>query len=75
MNPHELRDYRPFIAECATRGIGKTKAYELANAGLLETFVIGSKRYVYLDSILSLPARLAANGEPRIVDRRAKAAA
>lgn len=57
---NEQRDFRPFIPECTKRGIGKTKAYELANAGLLETFPIGSKRYVYLDSLLSLPARLAA---------------
>lgn len=52
------RDYRPFIPECEKRGIGKTKAYELASAGLIETFTIGSKRYVYLDSLLTLPQRL-----------------
>ncbi len=53
------RDFRPFIPECAKRGVHKTKAYELANAGLLETFTIGTKRYVFLDSLLTLPARLA----------------
>jgi len=58
----EQRDFRPFIPECTKRGIGKTKAYELANAGLLETFAIGTKRYVYLDSLLSLPERLAQRG-------------
>lgn len=58
-NTHEHRDYRPFIPECTKRGIGKTKAYELANDGLLETFLIGTKRYVYLDSIAGLPQRLA----------------
>lgn len=55
----EHRDYRPFIPECTKRGIGKTKAYELADAGLLETFLIGTKRYIYLDSIGTLPERLA----------------
>lgn len=55
----ELRDFGPFVPECTKRGIGKTRAYELANAGDLETFFIGSKRYVYLDSLLSLPKRLA----------------
>lgn len=55
----QLRDYGPFIPECAKRGIGKTRAYELANAGLLDTFPMGSKRFVYLDSLLSLPQRLA----------------
>ncbi len=52
------REFRPFIPECVKRGIGKTVAYELANAGLIETFTIGKKRFVYLDSLLSLPARL-----------------
>lgn len=56
----QLRDFGPFIPECTKRGIGKTRAYELADAGDLETFLIGSKRYVYLDSLLSLPTRLAA---------------
>lgn len=54
-----LREYGPFIPECAKRGIAKTRAYELAKAGLLETTTIGSKRYVYLDSLLTLPKRLA----------------
>lgn len=54
----EAREFGPFIPECAKRGIGKTKAYELDAAGLLETFTIGSKRYIYLDSLHSLPSRL-----------------
>lgn len=54
----EHREFRPFIPECTKRGIGKTKAYELAKAGLIETFVLGTKRYCYLDSLLSLPQRL-----------------
>ena len=53
------RDYRPFILECTKRGIGKTTAYELANNGDLETFLIGRKRFVYLDSLATLPQRLA----------------
>lgn len=63
----EQRDYRPFIPACAKRGFGKTKAYEFANAGLLDVFKIGSKTYVYLDSLLSLPQRLkeAANDTER----------
>lgn len=56
---NEQRDFRPFIPACNKRGIGKTKAYELANAGLLETFPIGTRRFVYMDSLLSLPERLA----------------
>ncbi len=56
---NEQREFRPFIPECTKRGIGRTKAYELDNAGLLETFTIGSKRYIFLDSLLTLPQRLA----------------
>jgi hypothetical protein len=55
----EHRDYRPFIPECNKFGIGKTKAYELADAGLLETFLIGTKRYIYIDRLATLPERLA----------------
>jgi hypothetical protein len=58
----EQREFGPFIPECTKRGIGRTKAYELANAGLLETFKVGTKRYVFLDSLLSLPERLAQRG-------------
>lgn len=54
------RDYRPFIAECTRRGIGRTTAYELANKGDLDTFLIGRKRFVYLDSLATLPERLKA---------------
>lgn len=53
-----LRDYGPFVKECAKRGIGKSKAYQLANDGLLETDYVGKSRVVYLDSLLSLPQRL-----------------
>lgn len=53
------RDFGPFIPECGRRGIGKTKAYELANAGMLEVFHIGKRTYVYMDSLLSLPTRMA----------------
>jgi len=61
MDTSEMRDFRPFIPECTKRGIGKTKAYALANAGLLETFAIGTKRFIYLDSLLSLPQRIGEN--------------
>ena len=67
MNTNEQRDFRPFISECNKRGIGKTKAYELAKAGLLETACIGTRRVVFMDSLLSLPSRLAqADGMARL---------
>ena len=61
MKDNENRDFRPFISECAEKGVKKTTAYALANAGLLETFTIGTKRYIYLDSLLSLPRRIGDN--------------
>lgn len=58
MDTNGQRDYGPFVKECAKRGLGRTRAYALANAGLLETDHVGKTRIVYLDSLLSLPQRL-----------------
>lgn len=52
------REFGPFIPECAKRGIGKTVAYELLKSGHLDSFLLGTKRYVFLDSLLTLPQRL-----------------
>jgi len=52
------REFGPFIPECRKRGLSKTVAYELLKGGLLETFTLGSRRYVYLDSLLTLPQRV-----------------
>ena len=46
------------VPECKIRGIGRTVAFELAAKGLLETFTIGTSRYVKLDSFRTLPERL-----------------
>lgn len=51
--------YRPFIEACAEHGISKTVAYELAARGLLRTFKIGRARYVFTESLRTLPERLA----------------
>lgn len=53
-------DFRPFIPECERRGISKSVAYALRSAGLLETFAIGRTRYVMVESLDTLPQRLAA---------------
>lgn len=58
MDTHGQREFRPFIPECAKVGIGRSKAYELADEGLLETVLIGRRRFVYLDSLYSLPERV-----------------
>ena len=67
MDASELRDYGPFVKECAKRGIGRSRAYQLANDGLLDTDYVGKSRVVYLDSLLTLPKRLkeAANDAER----------
>ncbi len=60
MNASDNPTYGPLVKVCRAHGIGKTKAYELAKAGLLRTAQIGKRRYVYLESIRTLPQRLEA---------------
>lgn len=64
MDTHGQREFRPFIPECARVGIGRSKAYQLADDGLLETVLIGRRRFVYLDSLYSLPQRVGQAGLP-----------
>lgn len=63
MKTKELRDFAPFPAACIERGISKTVAYDLLNGGLLDTFKIGRRRYVYLDSLLTVAERVGAYNE------------
>lgn len=51
--------FAPFIPTARKWGLGRSKAIELANAGLLETFLIGRRRFIYLRSLRELPKRLA----------------
>lgn len=51
--------YQPLVPGCRAFGIARSKAFELAKSGKLETFKIGARRYVYLDSLRTLPERLA----------------
>ncbi len=53
--------YRPLVTACADHGISRTVAFDLARNGLLQTFTIGTRRYVLLESLRTLPERLAAN--------------
>lgn len=57
---HEVA-FLPLVSACQQHGIGKTVAFELVKAGMLDTFQIGKRRYVVLASLHSLPDRLAAN--------------
>jgi hypothetical protein len=63
MKTKELRDFAPFPAACVDRGICKTVAYDLLNGGLLDTFKIGRRRYVYLDSLLTIAEKVEAYNE------------
>jgi hypothetical protein len=60
LNDHDTRNFAPLVEECRAHGISRTVAFELAARGLLETFAIGRRRYVKLDSLRTLPQRLAA---------------
>lgn len=51
--------YRPLVDACRDHGISRSVAFELARAGKLKTFAIGKRRYVYLESLRTLPERLA----------------
>jgi hypothetical protein len=51
--------YGPMVEVCGHHGISRTVAFELARTGLLDTFRIGARRYVMLDSLRALPQRLA----------------
>lgn len=50
--------YGPLDKVCKSNGICRTVAFDLAARGILETFKIGNRRYVYLDSVRTLPERL-----------------
>lgn len=57
--PGNGRTFGGLVDECAERGIGRSKAFELVRNGYLETFKIGRRTYVKLDSLDTLPERLA----------------
>jgi hypothetical protein len=56
-------NYIPLIDGLRDFGISRTRGFELVKAGLLDTFTIGRRRYVLLDSLRTLPER--ANGWTR----------
>lgn len=58
MRTPEQPTFQPLVKACADHGIGRTVAFELARAKKLDTFTIGTRRYVYLESLRTLPARL-----------------
>lgn len=55
-----LPEYGRLVECCKHYGIKRTQAFALARSGLLQTFTIGKCRYVLLESLRTLPERLAA---------------
>lgn len=51
--------FGPFVETCKAFGINRSRAYELADAGLLETFNVGRNRFIKIESLKGLPDRLA----------------
>lgn len=59
--------FGPLVEECAKHGISRSVAYELVASGHLETFKIGARRYVLVESLRSLPGKLARQGDGKAV--------
>lgn len=57
--------FGPLVETCARHGISRTVAFELVANGHLETFQIGVKRYVMLESLRTLPDRMRAKGDDK----------
>jgi hypothetical protein len=55
--------FGPLVEECAKYGISRSVAYELVACGHLETFKIGARRYVLVDSLRALPGKLAGSSD------------
>ena len=53
--------YGPLVESAQSFGICRSVAFALAREGKLDTFTIGTRRYVVLESLRTLPERLAAN--------------
>ena len=58
-NSTQSPSYGPLAVVCERYGIGRTKAFQLAKDGFLETFSMCGKRYVYIRSLETLPERMA----------------
>lgn len=59
----DRRAFAPLVEACRDHGISRTVAFELAAKGHLDTFAIGRRRYVRLESLRTLPDRIGAERE------------
>lgn len=64
--------YRPLVTACAEHGISRSVAFELARTGLLKTFALGQRRYVYLESLRTLPERLPPEWQSKVERLKAR---
>ena len=55
--------YARFVPTMAAHGYGRSFSFELARKGLVRTFKVGAATFVELDSVRTLPERIAAAGE------------
>ena len=54
----KARPFAGMVEACAERDISRAVAFELKRQGFIETFTIGRRRYVFLDSLDTLGQRL-----------------
>ncbi len=52
--------YAPLVSACRLHGIGRSTAFNLARDGHLKTYKVGARTFVDLESLRTLPERLAA---------------
>jgi hypothetical protein len=51
--------YQRLTDACDAVGIKRSQAFKLVRQGMLDTFRIGRTRFVYIESLRTLPERLA----------------
>lgn len=51
--------YAPLVPACKAYGVGRSSGFKYARSGDLEVVKIGSRTYVILESLRTLPERLA----------------
>ncbi len=56
--------FGPLVETCAAHGINRTTAFELAREGVIDSFLLKNRRFVMIDSLRTLPARMLL-GDPR----------
>ena len=56
------RTFAPLLETCAEYGIARSCAFELARKGILETFKVGRRRMVILESLRKLPEHAGPDG-------------